>query len=222
MGERYEIVFDFSPFQGQTIQLRNAPDVGGVGADNTYKDTDKVMRFEVASASFENTDDSVVPATLRDNPFPRNPGTVVDQQFRFHRTNSTWMINNVTFSDVENRLLANVSLGTVELWELQNNASLWTHPIHIHLVDFRVLERTGVDNVTVRGVQPYESAGLKDVVYLGKNEKVVVEAHYAPVSDDNMKRWSTPYVHSPITDDVMRLVAWRVHVSLPQPSPRGR
>ena len=44
----------------------------------------------------------------------------------------------------------------------------------MHLVDFRVISRTG------RGVEPYEAAGLKDVVWLGKNEVVKVEAHYAP------------------------------------------
>jgi len=32
----------------------------------------------------------------------------------------------------------------------------------------------------VRGVPAYERAGLKDVVWLGREEKVLVEAHYAP------------------------------------------
>lgn len=51
------------------------------------------------------------------------------------------------------------------------------HPIHIHLVDFKVLSRS---NDAGRTVLPYESAGLKDVVWLAPNEIVTVEAHYAP------------------------------------------
>ena len=50
------------------------------------------------------------------------------------------------------------------------------HPIHIHLVDFKVISRTSGNNA--RTVMPYES-GLKDVVWLGRRETVVVEAHYA-------------------------------------------
>jgi FtsP/CotA-like multicopper oxidase with cupredoxin domain len=32
----------------------------------------------------------------------------------------------------------------------------WTHPIHIHLVDFQIVSRTGT-----RGVRPYEKASPK-------------------------------------------------------------
>lgn len=81
------------------------------------------------------------------------------------------------FADIENRILANVPRGTVEIWELENNSGEWSHPIHIHLVDFRILSRNGD-----RGVLPYEEAGLKDVVWLGRGESALVEAHYAPVS----------------------------------------
>lgn len=140
------------------------------------------MRFNVAE-SLSSPDTSVVPSTLRDVPFPSSTSTTIDHSFRFARTAGQWSINGVTFSDVENRLLANVPLGTVQLWQLTNAAQGWTHPIHIHLIDFRVLSRTGAaTGATTRGVEPYESAGLKDVVYLGKGETVVVEAHYAPVS----------------------------------------
>lgn len=173
---------DFSEFAGKTIELRNEPGVGGLGVEVNYDDTDKVMRFNVAEGPLSEPDTSVVPTTLRDVPFPPS-STVIDHSFRFARTAGVWTINGVAFSDVENRILASVPLGTVELWELTNQAQGWTHPIHIHLVDFKIVSRTGAaTGATTRGVEPYESAGLKDVVYLGKGETVVVEAHYAPVS----------------------------------------
>lgn len=49
-------------------------------------------------------------------------------------------------------------------------------PVHIHLIDFQIISRTGGK----RNVLPYEEAGLKDVVLLGQNEKVRVIAKYAP------------------------------------------
>jgi hypothetical protein len=49
MAERYEIVFDFSAYAGQSIDLRNLAKVNGFGTDDDYDDTDKVMRFVVAS-----------------------------------------------------------------------------------------------------------------------------------------------------------------------------
>ena len=50
------------------------------------------------------------------------------------------------------------------------------HPAHIHLVNFRILSRTGGQ----RPVLPYESAGLKDTVFLAPGESVQVLAIYGP------------------------------------------
>lgn len=175
MGERYEVVFDFSKFAGKTIELRNLEDVGEAGTDDDYDNTDKVMRFVVAKTG--SADTSSVPSSLRQVPWPSSNHDTIDHHFRFHRSNGEWQINGVTFSDAENRMLGNVPENTVEIWELENSSGGWSHPIHIHLVDFKVLSRTGK-----RGVQSYEEAGLKDVVWLGRGETVRVEAHYAPVS----------------------------------------
>lgn len=176
MAERYEIIFDFSAYAGTTIELRNLDEVGGFGVDDDFENTDKVMRFNVSPNPPTEPDTSVIPATLRDVPFP--PSTAgIDHSFRFNRRQGEWRINGIGFADIENRVLANVPRGTVERWELENNSGGWTHPIHVHLVDFRVVSRDGD-----RGVLPYEAAGLKDTVWLARGETVQVEAHYAPVS----------------------------------------
>jgi bilirubin oxidase len=114
MAERYEIVFDFSSYAGQTIDLKNAAKVGDIGTDEDYAATDRVMRFVVSSTPV--TDPSNVPATLRSVPFPP-ASSGIDHHFRFHRTNSEWRINGIGFADVENRVLAKVPRGTVEIWE---------------------------------------------------------------------------------------------------------
>ncbi|KAF2006623.1 Cupredoxin [Amniculicola lignicola CBS 123094] len=198
MAERYEIVFDFTSYAGQSIELRNVEKVNDVGTDEDYIGTNRIMKFVVSSTAV--TDPSTVPATLRTVNFPP-PSTGVDHHFRFHRTDSEWRINGIGFADVENRVLANVPRGTVEIWELENSSGGWTHPIHVHLVDFRVLSRSDGD----RGVQNYESAGLKDVVWLAKGETVTVEAHYAP--------WNGVYMfhcHNLIHEDNDMMAAFNV------------
>ncbi|KAF2268917.1 Cupredoxin [Lojkania enalia] len=175
VAERYEIVFDFSAYAGQQIELRNLDDGAGIGTDEDFDDTDKVMKFVVSNTPV--TDPSTVPSILRQVPFPPSTNGI-DHHFRFHRSNSEWLINNVGFSDANNRILANVPRGTVEIWELENGSGGWTHPIHVHLVDFRVLARWDSENG--RAVEPYEAAGLKDVVWLAKGESALVEAHYTP------------------------------------------
>lgn len=169
MAERWEIVVDFSSFAGQNITLRNQEDVG---KDDDYKETVNVMRFVVSKDSV--TDNSRVPSTLRSVPFPPPANGKVDRRFEFGRSGGEWRINGVVFSDVRNRVLAKVPKGTVETWELVNGGGGWTHPVHVHLVDFRVLSRSN----SKRGVLPYESAALKDVVWLDAGETVRVQAHY--------------------------------------------
>lgn len=175
MAERYEVVMDFSSYAGQSIELKNIPECNDACTDEDYAATDKVMKFVVSSTAV--TDPSNVPATLASVPFPPQ-SSGIDHHFRFHRSNGEWQINGVGFADVQNRVLARVPRGTVEIWELENGSGGWSHPIHVHLVDFRVISRSGGN--AGRSVMPYEAQGLKDVVWLGRNEVVRVEAHYAP------------------------------------------
>jgi len=70
-------------------------------------------------------------------------------------------------------VLGNPGLGDVEIWELRNRSGGWFHPIHIHLVDFKILDRNG------RPPFAYE-IGPKDTAYVGGNETVRVIARYGP------------------------------------------
>ncbi|KAF6794167.1 bilirubin oxidase [Colletotrichum sojae] len=200
-AERYEIVIDFSQYAGQQLEIRNFPRAGGVGVEDDYLNTDKVMKFIVGTTT-SSPDTSNVPESLRTVPFPTSSGNAIDHHFRFHRTNGEWRINGVGFADVENRMLANVPRGTVQIWELENSSDGWSHPIHVHLVDFKVIARDGD-----RGVMPYEAEGLKDVVWLGRGESVLVEAHYAP--------WDGVYMfhcHNLIHEDSDMMAAFNVTV----------
>ncbi|KAB2577214.1 Bilirubin oxidase [Lasiodiplodia theobromae] len=170
IAERWEIVVDFAQFAGKNVTMRNNRNVQ---ADDDFNSTDKVMRFVVGNKV--TTSDSPLPSTLRSVPFPPAK-TTVDRSFKFERKGGEWTVNGVTFAQTENRILAKPQRGAVEVWELENSSGGWSHPVHIHLVDFQVIERTGGN----RPVLDYEKNGLKDVVLLGVNEKVKVVARFQP------------------------------------------
>ena len=93
------------------------------------------------------------------------------RKFEFIRKHGQWTINGHTWTDVVNSrftlLAANPGFNDVEIWELKNDSGGWFHPVHIHLVDFKILDRND---------QPpfdYERAP-KDVAYVGEDETVRV------------------------------------------------
>ena len=88
------------------------------------------------------------------------------------RKNGHWTINGHTWDDIVaskfTKVLGEARLkGDVEIWELGNKSGGWFHPVHIHLIDFKVLDRNG------KPPMPHE-LGPKDVVYVGENETVRV------------------------------------------------
>ena len=162
-GERYDIVVDFSPLTlaGNRLVMTNtagspypngAPPVAGL--------TDRIMAFDVASRFRPAVAPTVKTTTnLRPvlGPLPAMPaanltrrlllvegtdgygrlqtmiGTVDPVLDRFGATHQGTLV----FKDpVTERPQA----GTTEIWEIYNT-TVDAHPIHVHLVDFRVLDR---------------------------------------------------------------------------------
>ena len=171
-GERYDIVVDFSAYKGQNVTMRNSR---GMAEAVDYAATDLVMRFVVGESVTDSSNNGDVPSSLRHIPPPPTKNAA-DKDFTFERINDKWVINGVGFSDIEHRILTRPPRGADEIWTLRNGNGGGSHPVHIHLVDFQVLSRTGG-----RGrVEAYESAGMKDIVWLAGGESVRVVARYAP------------------------------------------
>ncbi|THV66965.1 oxidase cueO precursor [Aureobasidium pullulans] len=190
IAERWEVVFDFTSFSGQNVTLKNNRQVA---ADIDYNSTDKVMSqsghcqrecldadfllgFVVGTSTTGVVSKDELPAVLRTVPFP-TPKTTVDRSFEFQHSNARWQINGEVWSDgPEARVLAKPERGAIEVWELKNGGGGWSHPIHIHLVDFQITSRIGGRDQ----VLPYEAVVLKDVIWLNTGETVRVIARYAP------------------------------------------
>ena len=172
MAERYEVVIDFAQYQGKNLTIMNERDFQ---TNRDFPATDRVMRFVVGNQVTSQDGNGAIPAKLATLPIPTTPNKI-DHEFVFEKKHGEWTINGVVFADVPNRILAKPRRGTVERWSLVNKSGGWSHPIHVHLVDFAVISRTGGRGA----VTPYEAAALKDVVYLGTNERVEIVADYAP------------------------------------------
>ncbi len=98
------------------------------------------------------------------------------------------------------KVLADPDFNATEIWEFENSSGGWFHPIHMHLVDFKLLSRNG------KAPFPYE-VGPKDTVYVGESETVrllvkfehhrgryMVHCHNLPHEDhDMMAQFSVGY-----------------------------
>ena len=69
---------------------------------------------------------------------------VAKRELRFARRHGVWTVNGVTWEDVEAvRVHASCSATpqpfNVEQWTIVNESGGWFHPVHIHLVDGKVI-----------------------------------------------------------------------------------
>ena len=177
MAERYEVIIDFAKYKiGERVVLQN----GRLPNNRDEPNTDKVMAFDVV-ADASDTSGNEIPAVLNPPQRGHGPPAVAvgqDPQARLReRKHSEWTINGQIWDDVVRsdyrKVVANPKLNDVEIWELENRSGGWFHPVHIHLIDFKILDRNGKPPL------PYEM-GPKDTAYVGENETVRVLAKFGP------------------------------------------
>ncbi|MEV6160031.1 multicopper oxidase domain-containing protein [Nonomuraea sp. NPDC052129] len=155
-AERYDVIIDFTGLPvGSRVRIVNR-----LGSGRTRD----VMAFRVARKA---TDDSRIPGILStDLPDWRRSEAVRTREFSF-RTGRMggdhgWLIGGLPFDPARSDVT--VGLGDVEVWRLVADVH---HPVHLHLVGFRVLSRGG------RPPLPHD-AGLKDTVSLRPGESVEI------------------------------------------------
>jgi spore coat protein A len=126
-GERLDLVIDFSGQNGERIVLNN--------------DSFTVMQFRVARDKAK--DDSSLPSTLR--AVPRTPESAAIKTRRISlienkmkNGDSMTMLLNGMHWDMP--VTENPTIDTTEIWELVNTTED-SHPIHLHLVRFQLLDR---------------------------------------------------------------------------------
>lgn len=89
----------------------------------------------------------------------------ITRTFRFERGNGEWQING-QFMDCT-RFRFTVERNAPERWIFVNKSNGWSHPVHIHLEEFRIIRRNN------RLIRPGDlEFGRKDVLVLRGNEEV--------------------------------------------------
>jgi FtsP/CotA-like multicopper oxidase with cupredoxin domain len=141
MAERVEVVIDFSVYAaGDSVVLRNTEKYGPMG---------EIMRFEITGPAL--TDHCHLPDHLsvietltpemavRTRTFTFGPRP----ELKSHFPPIYWAINGKRF-DPEHAQV-NPRLGDVEIWRFVYEKNPWkqTHPPHVHLVNFQILDRNG-------------------------------------------------------------------------------
>ena len=138
-GERMDVVIDFQPYgNGTEIILQNSapapyPGSPGVGV------IPNVMKFVVVPGGGAHT--APLPATLRTvTPIPESEAaqtrTLELYKVADECTGQRWSINGLRWDDITEH----PALGTTEIWRWVNRSG-FVHPMHMHLVQFQVLDR---------------------------------------------------------------------------------
>jgi FtsP/CotA-like multicopper oxidase with cupredoxin domain len=161
-AERVDLLVDFRDYRpGSQIVLHNA------GGEQT---TRAVMRFDVARGG--GTEEARIPRgrlrTLERLPSPT--------------TSRRWDLSLATTGGVQwqmatrgfdpSRVDVQPRLGTTELWQWRNPSNR-SHPMHLHGMLFRVIERS-------TGVVPAAERGWKDTVGVAPGETVSVQPWFVP------------------------------------------
>lgn len=142
-AERADVIIDFSGLtEGSTVELRNSAPAPYPSGDQPDEHTSRVMQFRVVART--SPDRSAVPPRLAEI-----PALGPSEQTR-----------TLTLIEVEDPTSGNPlgvfldgrrwgppgsvtevpAIGTTEIWELVNLTDD-AHPIHVHLIDFQILER---------------------------------------------------------------------------------
>jgi spore coat protein A, manganese oxidase len=158
-AERVDVLVDFGGLAaGTQVELTN-----GLGTGSTAA----VMRFDVTG---RRTDSGRVPTRMR----PRESIPAPTMTRRWDLMLSTagavqWQISGLGFD--MNRIDARPGFGTTEHWRFVNTSHR-THPMHLHGVHFRMVERSS-------GPIHVGDRGWKDTAMVAVGETVTVQPRFA-------------------------------------------
>lgn len=190
-AERVDVMIDFSNYKGETITLKN-----DLGPDADPEDeTDDVMQFRVNLPLSDDTKHHI-PLYPSSIPSLKNNPISTIRYLKLNGTQDKWgrpllLLHNNKWMDPVTEL---PELGATEIWSLINMTN-FTHPIHIHLIQFQVLDRRPFDlehynktgEIVFTGdVKPPElnERGWKDTVAVHGSEITRVIMKFAPYTGE--------------------------------------
>lgn len=140
-GVRVDVIVDFSDYDGDTILLKN--DLGPNAAPED--ETDDILQFKVTK-SLSGKDHSRIPQYLSEIPTLTKNNITAIRNLKLVSTTDKWerpllLLDHKMWNDP---ITEKPQLGATEIWSLINVTG-FSHPIHIHLVQFQILDRRPFD-----------------------------------------------------------------------------
>ncbi|TFJ94145.1 multicopper oxidase family protein [Lentibacillus salicampi] len=190
-AERFDVIIDFSGYKGKTITLKN-----DLGPDAEPDDeTGDVLQFNV-NIPLSSEDRSRIPRNLtRIPPLKQNNIQRIRNLKLVGSTDDLGrpllLLNNQKWIDP---VTETPELGSTEVWSFINVTN-FTHPMHIHLIQFQVLDRQSFDldrynkdgSIIFTGPQESPKAnekGWKDTVAAPAGQITRVIAKFGPFTGD--------------------------------------
>ena len=187
-AERADVIVDFSNHNGQSIILTNDAPTPFPDGESPSEDLRQIMQFRVKQTC-RKSDKSKIPEKLsclehlnpQDAVITRK-NTLLEATDNFGRPMP--LLNNMEWDQPITETPYN---GTIEIWELYNTTPD-THPIHLHLVNFQILNRavfTGDPNGSNLKIGPPippdpNERGWKDTVRANPGEVTRIIARFGP------------------------------------------
>ncbi|HLR09114.1 MAG TPA: multicopper oxidase [Bacillota bacterium] len=140
-AERMDVIIDFTHLAGKTVLLKN-----DLGPDADPDDeTGDVMQFRV-NRPLSGLDTSRIPRYLSRIPTLKNKPITTIRQLKLTGTTDQYdrpvlLLDDKNWSDP---VTEKPALGSTEMWSFINVTD-FTHPMHIHLIQFQVLDRQPFD-----------------------------------------------------------------------------
>ena len=215
VAERVDIIVDFSKYTASRMYLVNRLEqVNGRGpTGKILTPGTPVLQINVGAAAPDHSVDPSVYAVggkmMRELP-DINFGSLASlaarlptRTWRFERGNGGWAVNGRLFD--ENVVSAAIPQESEEVWVIQNPGGSWSHPVHIHFEEHRVLSRNGVlvkPNTQFNASVDYSR---KDVIELNPNEEVRVFMRFR-----DMKGRYVMHCHNVVHEDHAMMVRWDI------------
>jgi len=151
IAERFDVVIDFTGLQGASFILTN--DAKAPFPDGDEVVPTNVMMFKVTKR-LSSRDDSQVPRTLAPVPLLDPRTSVKTRDLVLSELDSADPFENPIIGLInapwEDPVTETPQAGSVEIWRLINTTGD-AHPIHIHLVQFQILDRQPFDTTQYPG-----------------------------------------------------------------------
>ena len=163
-GGRAEILVDFSDdMSGETLALETKSFEEEFFPGSRQGVAAELMRFEIGA---DGPAPPALPTTLASFE-PHDPEKALrSRRFQLHMTDGKHSINDLHFE--KSRIDFNVPENELEIWEFFNGTQI-IHPMHVHGVQFQVLDRNG----SVENLRP-EDTGWTDMALVFPTSSVRV------------------------------------------------